>query len=385
MSDLLAIYGISACVVLVWTVVRLMRAPHDRALWSLCGLITGWTVSFPFGRAADRQAGLLGATPMESRLIEHSLVVMGVHGLVCFYLYSALNARQATKRAWQYGVPLAVTLAVLITAALLTPEGAGTRDHRVTYVAVFFVAADAYCVFGFSQAWVWNRRYARGAGPRLRRGLRLAAIGMTAIVMASVLFIVAVVLRWAGYGSAPDSLHANGAASTALGWFAAVFLLLPGVVTFLVGVTYPAAVMHAIALRLWWRHLRQFRRLAPLWGVLHEHFPENVLPRVPVRPWRDALNPRAVHRRYYRRVIECRDGLVRISPYVKAPDCTSSRTPQEVSSGLRRALKARAEGLPAAASAVPIAVPEDASLDADALELIALSDALRVERQNGET
>ncbi|MFF4508944.1 MAB_1171c family putative transporter [Streptomyces sp. NPDC001401] len=385
MSDLLAIYGITACVVLAWTVVRLIRAPKDRALWSLCGLITGWTASFPFGRAADRQVGLLGTTPMESRLIEHSLVVIGVHGLICFYLYSALNGRQARKRAWQYGIPLAVTLAVLMAAALLTPGGVATRDHRVTSVAVFFVAADSYCVFGFSRAWVWNRRYARGAGPRLRRGLRLAAAGMIAIVAASVLFVVAVVLHWAGGSGVPKSLHTQGAAATTLGWFAAVFFLLPGVVIFLAGVTYPAAVMHVIALRLWWHHLRQYRRLGPLWTALHEQFPENSLSRIPVRPWRDALNPRAVHRRYYRRAIECRDGLVRISPYVTASDDAGIRTSQELSDGLRRALRARAAGLPASANAVPIAVPEDASLEADVRELVALSDALRTERPNGET
>ncbi|WP_405657780.1 MAB_1171c family putative transporter [Streptomyces sp. NBC_00079] len=383
MSDLLALYGITASVALLWTVVRLMRAPKDRALWALCGLITGWTLSFPFGRAADHDAGLLGTTPMESRLIEQGLVVIGIHGLICFYLFSALNNRQARKRAWQYGAVLAVALTAMIVSALLTPDGVGTRDHRVTSVAVFFVAADLYGVFGFSRAWVWNRRYARGAGPRLRRGLRLAAAGMLAIALAAGLFVVAVVERWAGGGAAPKSLHAHGAASTTLGWFAAVFLLLPGVVIFLIGITYPAAVMHVIAQRLWWRHLRQYRRLGPLWRVLHERFPENALDRVPARPWREMLNPLAVHRRYYRRAIECRDGLVRISPYVSTPAGSIIRSPDELSHGLRRALQAHAAGQPASATAVPIAVPADSSLDADVRELIALSDALRLERPIG--
>ncbi|MFE0256168.1 MAB_1171c family putative transporter [Streptomyces sp. NPDC059010] len=387
MSELLGIYGITVCLVLAWTVVRLARAPRDRTLWSLCGLITGWTISFPFGRAADHGTDLLGMSPMTSRLIEHALIVTGIHGLVCFYLYSALDHRRAKRRAWQYGIPLALTLAVLVVAALLTPAGVGTRDHRVTSVAVFFVAADSYAVFGFTRAWVWNRRYACGARPRFRRGLRLAAFGMIGIAVASALFVVAVALRWGGGGSAPQSLPTEGAAETALGWFAAVFFLLPGLIAFLVGVTYPSAVMHLLALRLWWRHLRQYRRLGPLWAALHERFPENALFRLPGRSWHEALNPRSVHRRYYRRVIECRDGLVRISPYLASlqgdADARACRSPAEFSARLRQALRASAESEPVLAAAIPIAVPDEPSLDADVRELIALSDALRTAQPNG--
>jgi hypothetical protein len=36
----------------------------------------------------------------------------------------------------------------------------------------------------------------------------------------------------------------------------------------------------------------------------------------PVGRWRDLSRLRGVHRRYYRRVIECQDGLVQVSPYL---------------------------------------------------------------------
>ncbi|MGP3769765.1 MAB_1171c family putative transporter [Streptomyces sp. SDT5-1] len=384
---MLTLYGIAAPLVLIWTVLRLRKAPKDRALWSLCGLIIGWTLAFPFGRAADAGSGLFGTPPMVSRLIEHSLDIASMHGLICFYLYSALGRREAGRRARLYGIPLALTFIVLVAAALSTPEGVGTRDHRVTSVAVFYVAADAYLVFAFSKAWFWNRCYAHGAGPRLRRGLRIAATGMVAFALANTLYIVAVVLHWAGGDDAPDNLDTAGAASTSLGWFAAVFLMLPGVVLFLAGVTYPAAAMRVIALRVWVRHLRHYRRLKPLWVALHELFPENVLPRVPMSAWRSGLNPRSVHRYYYRRAIECRDGLVRISPYIPPPEKDAVAVGDgnaELSERLRSALRAHRSGERSSAPAVPVAVPMEPTLEADVRELIVLSDALRTADPNGE-
>ncbi|WP_425838327.1 MAB_1171c family putative transporter [Streptomyces fractus] len=385
MSGLLGAYGITVFVVLTWALLRLRRAPADRALWSLCGLMAAWMTAFPFGRAADHGFGLLGTTPMVSRLIEHALGAVSWHGLICFYLYSALDNRQARRRALLYAIPLVLTVATLVWAALSTPNGVGTRDHHVTSVAVFYVVADAYLVFGFSKAWAWNRCYARGAGPRLRRGLRTAATGMLAIVAANVLFIVAVIRHWAGRGAAPASLETAGAASTALGWFAAAFFMLPGLALFLVGVTYPAAAMRAVALRVWWRHLMHFRRMGPLWTALHDVFPGNVLPRVPTAAWRSLLNPGAVHRRYYRRAIECRDGLVRISPYLTPQGERTSEVAggEVISAKLRRALRSHRPGEMGAELAVPVAVPQEASLEADVHELIVLSDALRATDPNG--
>jgi Family of unknown function (DUF6545) len=93
-------------------------------------------------------------------------------------------------------------------------------------------------------------------------------------------------------------------------------MVVPGIVVFLGGVCYPGAVMRLSALRLWNRRRRAHRQLAPLWTALHEAFPQDALTRVPASRWRDALSPWSVHRRFYRRVIECRDGLVRLSPYL---------------------------------------------------------------------
>jgi hypothetical protein len=73
-------------------------------------------------------------------------------------------------------------------------------------------------------------------------------------------------------------------------------------------------------------------------------------------------------------VIECRDGLVRISPYLGEND---GADPRELAELLRRALRERGSGETAPAHAVAVAIPEGEGLDADVHELEAISNALR--------
>ncbi|WP_199185785.1 MAB_1171c family putative transporter [Streptomyces carminius] len=392
MNLLLTLYGAGSCAALAWMAHRLARAPRDVPLWAVTGLIACWAAAYPFGLAADRNEVFLGLAPMTSRLVQHILVLAAVNCMVCFYLFSALEPARARRRAAWYGLALLAAVAVLAVSAAATPDGVRTRDHTVTSVAVFFVTADVFLGAGFALGWRWTRRHARGAEPRLARGLRITSFGMAAIVVANVLFVPAVLMRWAGGDRAHESLDTAGAAETTLGWFGAVFFLLPGIVLLLAGVTYPAAVMRLTALRVWWRHLRAYRALEPLWTALHRRFPEDALHRVPVSPWRDALSLRGVHRRYYRRAIECRDGLVRVSPYLADPGRDggtgggagdgsgtpeSADGPEELARRLRRALRAHAEGRPVATSAVPLVIPDRGDLDADVRQLVALSRALR--------
>lgn len=91
-----------------------------------------------------------------------------------------------------------------------------------------------------------------------------------------------------------------------------------------------------------------------------------------------------MHRRYYRRVIECRDGLVRISPYLAleaaTADAEAPLTPEVAARHLRTALRAYASGEEAPSQAVPVALPSegegDGSLESDVRQLIRLSETL---------
>jgi hypothetical protein len=156
---------------------------------------------------------------------------------------------------------------------------------------------------------------------------------------------------------------------------AADLLTAAAIPTFVIGVIYPTLSTRIAALGVWWQHRRVVRQLSPLWTMLHEAYPEDELSRVPSGRWRDLLRLRGVHRRYYRRVIECRDGLVRVSPYLASAGDLDK--PVYLASALREALHARAAGAPVAGQAMPIAVPDGDGLDADVRQLVALSKALR--------
>jgi hypothetical protein len=85
-----------------------------------------------------------------------------------------------------------------------------------------------------------------------------------------------------------------------------------------------------------------------------------------------------VHRRYYRRVIECRDGLVRISPYLAGvgTDPAELADPERLAGQLSDALRAHAAGETVSSQAIAIALPAEDSLEADVDRLIELSQAV---------
>jgi hypothetical protein len=235
----------------------------------------------------------------------------------------------------------------------------------VPSIAAFYIAANSYLLYAFAAAAVWTRRYARGAEPRLRRGLGVASIGLIGISLAGATFVASNISRLAGTPAPPPIVIAS------------VFLLLLGIVLFVGGIAYPTVMTRLAALRVWLRHRRAYRQLRPLWIVLNERFPEDSLSRVSTSRWRDAVSVRSVHRRYYRRVIECRDGLVRISPYLANLDPAELAVPERLARQLTGALKAHAAGETVPSQAIPIAMPQDDGLDADVDRLIELSHAVQ--------
>jgi hypothetical protein len=316
--------------------------------------------------------GFLGLDPIMCRLVEHLSTLLGGYGLIAFFLFTALDMGSARRRALWHAVPVIVAAAIMTIATALMPanlrdaaamltQGRGNASTPVAEptVALLYLTVYLYMVYAFSTALLWTRRCTRGAEPRLRRGLALALVGLAAIVPAEVVFVIATILRWA---------HTIVSRPVMI---VTIPLYLGGIVVFLIGIAYPAAGMRLAAIRVWWQHRQMYHRLSPLWTLLHQQFPEDALSRVPAGRRRDALRLRDVHRRYYRRAIECRDGLVRISPYLGSNgDCSLAER-------LRDALRAHASGAKVPARAIPVAIPTANGLDADVRELVALSDSLR--------
>lgn len=356
-----AVYPIATYVTLAWVLFLLARRPNDIRLRAIVGVVACWGLAYPFMQLARAHVTFAGLSPMASRFVQHAFLLLAVNCLILFFLHAALEEEVARRRVRWCAVPLAIALTVLAVCAALTPPEADTDDHSVPSVAVFYLVSTLYVFLGFGLTCHWTLRYARGAEPRLARGLRLAAVGLAAIVGANLVLLPIVLMRWSG--TQPP------------GWLAdtGMMLGLLGVVLFLGGVSYPAAGMRVAGFGVWWHHLRLYRRLRPLWTLLHERFPQDKLESLPANTLRELYGLRGVHRRYYRRVIECRDGLVRISPYLEC----MQRNGLPLAEQLLAALRAHAAGRPAPEHAVPVAIPRAPGLEADVRELVALSDALR--------
>lgn len=102
----------------------------------------------------------------------------------------------------------------------------------------------------------------------------------------------------------------------------------------------------------WLRHWRTYRALGPLWEVLRSLCPALSSGPSP-SSWRKRSPwwpPWQARRRAYQRLIECRDGLLRLAPYLDDP----------------------------------VAVPDSPGLDADAAALIRVSQAIRTARSRAD-
>ncbi len=369
MIALLVLTWVLLLLALVWKVYQLFRAPHDRPLRAVTFCITCATAFFSLGvpSAARGLDWLLGHGA--GKLAQNCLLLATVYWLLCFYVYSAAEPGQAARRVHREAVALAVAVTVLTAATLATPSAVrgrvyGAADMRVGQVALFYVVVGLYLVYALSAALSWTWRYARISGRPLATGLWFAATALACMVVASAGRAVFDVVRWRG-GTVPAALNQIVA-----------LLLALAIPLFVIGVSYPGVVMRLAAARIWWQHRQAYHRLRPLWTLLHEAYPQDALNRFPAGRWREALSVRGVHRRYYRRVIECRDGLVRISPYLVQQGVPDEAVPSVLAEQLRSALRTQAAGGTAGSRAVGLALPQEDGLDADVRQLVALSDAL---------
>ncbi|GAA2925226.1 MAB_1171c family putative transporter [Streptomyces enissocaesilis] len=355
---------------------QIARAPHDRPLRAVTYCIVCASLSFPMGlrSVADNVDGMVGAGT--AKLIQNILLLGTVYWLMCFYLQSASDPRTGRRRARIELIPLAITAVVITAATLATPRSErghvyATANMQVASIAVFYLAAGTYLAYALAMALRWTLRYIQVSRGSLVVGLRLVAVSLACMVGADALRGVLVVVR-AFDGTVPAAVITG------------VKLLLDlAIPLFVVGVIYPGAASRMASLRLRWRHQRTHRRLTPLWVALNQAFPENALHRAPSDGWRSRLTPQGLHHRYYRRVIECRDGLVRLSPYLaqlKEAGPVEHLPPGVIADHLNRALKAYTAGAQAPSGVVAIALPQGDDLDDDVCQLVLLSDALRASR-----
>lgn len=356
---------------LLWKLYQLKRSPHDAPLRSVTLCLVCAALSYPVAMPGGASGVDTVAGHGTAKLIQNVLLLLAVYFLMCFYLYSAADEEAGRRRARKEAIVVGVVAVAITVAAESVPNEVfagsfSTADMTIPQIAFFYGGAGLYLMYALGMACRWTRRYARMSRRPHSTGLWMAAVGLGAMAVACAIRAVLVAVRWADV-DVPKPLMA-----------AVAFLLVASILLFSAGITYSGARARISSLRLWLRHRRDHRRLAPLWELLAEAYPENVL-RPASSAALDRRRARGVHRRYHRRIVECRDGLVDISPYLFDEDDSAALSidSAELAARLRRASARIGEGVPAPRRAVPLAMALGSDRQADVKQLIAVSDALR--------
>lgn len=354
---------------LLWNVYQLIGHPRDLPLRAVVATVACFVMEFLLGSQAVVELMSHVLPTGYPVLIENLFTTGGCFSLMCFFLLS--TATGGARRIRREGVALAgvlLVLTLLVVVPNITGEGFRQQNPRDGWSAGFFLLAGLYLVYALAVSTRWAAHHTRIANARLRRGLIVMAAGLGLCATGSAGRAVIGVVTWAG-GTLPT-----------LPQLVLTLMVALGIVIFLIGVCYPGTATRLAAARLWLRHMADYHRLSPLWTKLHLAYPEYALERIPRGRWA-LIDPRAVHGRHYRRVIEIRDGLVRISPYLAqlrdADPSLDLTTPDVLATQLRLALDAHATGQAVGTSALAVALPDTEDLNDDVRQLVALSKAVR--------
>lgn len=360
----------------LWKGIDLSRAPHDKGLRvlvaSLLMLLGGEILSLPEVNSAIDVATAIGV----GKVAFNWVYMSGLFTLILFFASSVHGADATQRRRLRINAGLlgsalmALMISMIATPATMRGHSLGTPHMAEPTIASFYIIGNAYFVYAYLASALWSLRYARRASRHLGFGLKTMALGLLGLMITSVNRIILVVLRIDEPGSHEAFNTVNWSISNwAMG-------------TVLVGICYSAGAQLINRLRSIVHHRRMHQDLTPLWTVLTTAYPELILNQAQAGTrWRP-LRHRTHEQRFYRRLIECRDGLVRLSPYLArvAPDTDLTRGPAaQLARHITEALvlKPTVESPQTELSAVRVASPASNDLDADARELIAISHALR--------
>ncbi|WP_075303066.1 MULTISPECIES: MAB_1171c family putative transporter [unclassified Pseudonocardia] len=338
MTTFYAALALVATCGLLWALTQVGRLTRAPRLLALTGLMIFWAGSWPFGLIANAGTGALGLDRLDARTIEHALRLVATACLLAFILATPRPRRaEPTGRVaavwWWQAAALVVAVVALVLNSAWTPAElrdslagmangdavSGAGPVGATSAALFFLIENVYYLVAFAIATVWVTGHLRREPlpPALRRGLRLLWLGSTVLVLATAVLSVSVVVRWSGVPP-PPALNGLG-----------LVLLAVGLLVVVLGLAAPAAASLGVMLRIVGENWAAARELEPLWSELREVFPRED---APVDRGEDgfgglkytattdaATSPVAARlsRRFYRKVIDCRDRLHLLSPYLQ--------------------------------------------------------------------
>lgn len=197
------------------------------------------------------------------------------------------------------------TLLAMVALFTLAPVGTDADDFvnqyaAAPYVTEYLLVFLTFVTASLAQVFRSSLLHAKYTPHRfLRVGLRLIAAGSLCCVAFAVHKAgFALVRRLGGAPAWPE-----GPVSTTLTGCAALL--------FVLGATIAGWAPRLTAWRRRIRLARAYRRLQPLWSAIHEALPNvTLVPTGDRQPWQSA------EFRLYRRIIEIRDGILALRPYL---------------------------------------------------------------------
>lgn len=348
----------------VWKFSQLVRAPHDKGLRVVCTCTALVFLALSAQLTADVPV-FSPILPAQFPKLAQNVLLTVFFTLLIVLLHTNVAPRRAAAQG--YGE---IGLALLTTGTLTATFAATAPEHRGSYEAAdtpgmlgFYLVGNLYmsyaCVRGTYLAWTRSGH----VRSRTRFSLRVAAAGLALNALGTHL---------------PRVLSTTGRLTTGADpvpgtavWTTPVLAV--GICLFFLGIGYPGVRTGIIKARLWFTARQTYLRLRPLWSALADRYPKNTLfPRA--SPTRERLQLQSMRLRCYRRIIEVRDGLVCLSPYLAEP-VDSASSPAAQARQIRDALlRSSTDETPSAGPSV-IAPPTETGMDADARQLTAIAEA----------
>lgn len=342
-----------------WKGSQLARVPGDRGLRviTLCTSLVFIALSAQLAAGAE---GLFQTVPSQLPKLFQNVVLTFFFALLIILLQSLADpSATASRGLGEIAVALAASgglTAVFMAAGPRTGDFSYETAGYASGPLLFYLVGNSYMAYATARGAQLAWRAAEQTQSRARLSLRVAAAGLVVCCLGTHLPRVASTFSRVAF----DEDAVPGTA----GWTTS--LLATGIGVFFLGVAYPGVRTGLVKAHLWFEDRKRYRLLWPLWSALYKAFPHIAL--LPSsNHTRDSLRVRHMRLHYYRRIIECRDGLVCLSPYVGAKGASASR--------IRTALARSTDGKPNGAVSV-IAAPSEAGMEADIRQLLTLSQSL---------
>ncbi|WP_342666277.1 MAB_1171c family putative transporter [Pseudonocardia spinosispora] len=349
-------------VALLWNLYRSARDPKNPRIWVVSGAIAAGLGEYAAVLEEMKRWLAQALGPGGPRLFLVAVLFLFCFLMLCFFLIATAASRQLIRLNFALWLAATVVIALCWRSGALSGVPGVPIDSASYKVSVFVQIIYLNYALWASLLVAW--RYSKISRPPLSTGLIIVAVSLLLRDVSGIVASdISKTLGVFGYPIVvPDWLR------VVTGWGGVI-----GRVGLMIGVVYPGVVGRALMVRRALRQLTSYRELTPLWTALSAAFPATTL-RPPVTyGLSDWFTWRSVRRRYYRRAIECRDGLVQISPHLT--DTENLETPEQQAAQVHAALAAARRGAAPYGGGVLLAAPSKPGFDADADALVKLSKA----------